>query len=90
MRPKHVPSSVQTTPFARFHRTRQLFSPAHLDKDKFPALIEDLFDITRDVDHLARRNNLVIAMYISIKHLLVPEAVSGLSVLVEILDFRQM
>ena len=61
--------------FTRLDGTRQLFATPNFYNHELPALIQDFFDIGRDVDDLTRMDDLVIAVDVSIKHLVVPERV---------------
>jgi hypothetical protein len=66
--------------FTRFDCTCQLLATTDFYDHELPALIQDLFDIGRDVDDLVGRNNLIIAVNVSIKHLVVPKGVGVLLV----------
>jgi hypothetical protein len=82
--------SIQTTSLTGLDRTRQLFSLSDFNKNISPSFIKNLFDIGRNIDDLARGNHVVVAVNISVKHLVIPETIPGLPVLVEICDFRRM
>ena len=78
------PGAITGASFTRFDRARQLLPAPLLHDDVFPTFIEDLFDPSGDVDDLAGRDHFVVTMDIAIKHLIIPEAVFGLPILLGI------
>ena len=52
--------------FACFNRTGELSPTADLEQYEFPTIVEDLFDMLRDIDDLAGGNDLIISMHVAI------------------------
>ena len=80
----HLPRTVSLTPLTGFDSAGQFFTTPYLHNDKFPPFIQDSLDPGRHVNHLTGRNDFIVAVYIAIKQLLIPERVLYLPVLVQV------
>ena len=85
-----VPGRIQATALASLHGTGQLLASPDFHQDEFPSLIEDLLDIAGDVNHFLCRNDIVVAVDVSVKHLVEPKAIPGLAVLLQVFNFGEM
>ena len=62
-----LPCTISLTSLTGLDSAGQFFAPPYLHDNKFPPFIQDLLDPGRNVDHLAGRNDLIVAVYIAIK-----------------------
>ncbi|RDH28254.1 hypothetical protein BDQ94DRAFT_152405 [Aspergillus welwitschiae] len=85
-----IACGVQATALAGLHGTGEFLSSSNLNQDELPALVQNLFDVTRDVNDLACWDYVVVAVDVSVKHLVVPETIPGLAVGVEVGNLRQV
>lgn len=80
------PSTIALASLAGFGSTCQFSTFAYLHDDKFPALVQDLLDLCRKVDHLSSGDHFVKAVNVAIEELVVPERIGLLSVSIQIGD----
>ena len=78
----HLPRTITLTSFTGFDGAGQFFATPYLHDNKFPPFVQDLLDPGRNVDHLAGRNDFVVAVYIAIKQFLIPKRILYLPILV--------
>ena len=82
--------SKQITSLASLDGAGQFLAFAHFHKDKSPAIMENSFDLSRDIDHIFSWDDIVQAMDISIEHFIIPEAVAFFFIIVDVLNLRNM
>lgn len=85
-----IPSAESCTPLAFLHLTAELFRSLRFHQQILPSIDQNPSHLLRDVAHLVRRNYVVIAVDITVKHFLEIEAISALSEFVDIFDLRTM
>ena len=66
--------------------TRQFFPLADLDQNEFPAFVEDFLDVSRNINDIFSRNDVVKTMDISVEHFVVPETIPRLLVTTQVLN----
>ena len=78
----HLPSTISLASLTGFDGAGQFFAAPYLHDNKFPPFVQDLLDPGRNVDYLAGGNDFIVAVYIAIKQLLIPERILYLPILV--------